>query len=229
MNSVGRNPWWSMWAWPITTASRSSKLMLSQSRRGYASRPDASPGLMPQSSITLLSGVTTRKHDLPTCFTPPRQNSITSSRLVAHCGRGETSDGSLLPLPFSDTLPTTSEPLNSRLPSFCRKSVLSLAELFKVEWMVLMLVEGMWGERRVCAIQPVLWAICTIIAGSMASCLLTSSTTSPVASSQNTAETCTSFGKSFATAWRVLSSGRRTDGSVRIMNLFFRVFESDDK
>ena len=41
---------------------------------------------MPQSSITLVSGVTTTKQDLPTCLTPPRQNSITSSLLADHDG-----------------------------------------------------------------------------------------------------------------------------------------------
>src|SRR5215212_2481947 len=73
-----------MCAWLITTASRSSRSKLNQSSRGYASRPDISPGFIPQSSITFVSGVTTTKQDLPTCLTPPRQNNITSSLLADH-------------------------------------------------------------------------------------------------------------------------------------------------
>src|SRR5437763_4146955 len=68
----------------MITASRSSKLKLNHSKRGYAFNPEVSPGLIPQSNITLLSGVTTIKQDLPTCFTPPRQNSITSSLFIGH-------------------------------------------------------------------------------------------------------------------------------------------------
>src|SRR5215203_5586100 len=111
---------------------------------------------MPQSSITLVSGVTTTKQDLPTCLTPPRQNSITSSLLADH-------DGGLLDRPsavsvavvvvpaiccccplrgdvvsFMLKLLTISDSRNTRLPSFCRNSVLSLAELFSVECSVLM-------------------------------------------------------------------------------------------
>src|SRR5215211_9147748 len=135
---------------------------------------------MPQSSITLVSGVTTTKQDLPTCLTPPRQNSITSSLLADH-------DGGLLDRPsvvsvvvvvvaavccccccplrgggvvsFALKLLTIRDSLNTRLPSFCRNSVLSLAELFSVECSVLMLDEGICGERLVCAIHPVDWAI----------------------------------------------------------------------
>src|SRR5215218_892219 len=130
---------------------------------------------MPQSSITLVSGVTTTKQDLPTCLTPPRQNSITSSLLADH-------DGDLLDRPsvvsvvvvaavccccplrggvvsFELKLLTIRDSLNTRLPSFCRNSVLSLAELFSVECSVLMLDEGICGERLVCAIHPVDWAI----------------------------------------------------------------------
>src|SRR5215213_231089 len=132
---------------------------------------------MPQSSITLVSVVTTTKQDLPTCLTPPRQNSITSSLLADH-------DGGLLDRPsvvsvvvvvaavcccccplrggvvsFALKLLTIRDSLNTRLPSFCRNSVLSLAELFSVECSVLMLDEGICGERLVCAIHPVDWAI----------------------------------------------------------------------
>src|SRR5215204_2075784 len=137
---------------------------------------------MPQSSITLVSGVTTTKQDLPTCLTPPRQNSITSSLLADH-------DGGLLDrlsvvsvvvvvvvvvaavccccccclrggvVSFALKLLTIRGSLNTRLPSFCRNSVLSLAELFSVECSVLMLDEGICGERLVCAIHPVDWAI----------------------------------------------------------------------
>src|SRR5829696_7503845 len=130
---------------------------------------------MPQSSITLVSGVTTTKQDLPTCLTPPRQNSITSSLLADH-------DGGLLDRPsvvsvvvvvvaaicccccccccplrgggvvsFALKLLTIRDSLNTRLPSFCRNSVLSLAELFSLECSVLMLDEGICGERLVCA------------------------------------------------------------------------------
>src|SRR5215210_3421436 len=134
---------------------------------------------MPQSSITLVSGVTTTKQDLPTCLTPPRQNSITSSLLADH-------EGGLLDRPsavsvvvvvvaavcccccfcllggvvsFALKLLTIRDSLNTRLPSFCRNSVLSLAELFSVECSVLMLDDGIWGERLGCAIHPVDWAI----------------------------------------------------------------------
>jgi hypothetical protein len=65
--------------------------------------------------------------------------------------------------------------------------------------------------------------------GSIDSGLLTSRTTSPVASSQKTAETETSFGSNLTTACLVCSSGRRTDVSVLIMNLFLRVFESEER
>src|SRR5919109_1423293 len=132
-------------------------------------------------------------------------------------------------LPFPLTPLTTSDPLNTRLPSFCRNSVLSFAELFSVECSMLMLDEEMCGERLVCAIQPVDWAIWTSILGSIASGLLTSSTTSPVASSQNIADTCTSFGNSFTTVCLVWSSGSLTERSVRIINLFFKFFDNDDK
>src|SRR5919197_2667788 len=146
-----------MCAWLITTASRSSRSKLNQSSRGYALSPEISPGLMPQSSITLLSGVTTIKHDLPTCLTPPRQNSITSSLLVDH-DWGLADLGSLMAvvtaaffcccrlcmlLLFPFMFLTTSDPLNTRLTSFCRNSVLSFAELFSVECRMLMLDEGM--------------------------------------------------------------------------------------
>src|SRR5215204_618481 len=95
---------------------------------------------MPQSSITLVSGVTTTKQELPTCLTPPRQNSITSSLLADH-------DGGLLDRPsvvsvavvvvpaiccccccplrgdvvsFVLKLLTIRDSLNTRLPSSCR-------------------------------------------------------------------------------------------------------------
>ena len=54
-------------------------LKLNQSSLGKASRVETSPGLIPQSRMTLLSGVTTKKQDLPTCLTPPKQNNRTSS------------------------------------------------------------------------------------------------------------------------------------------------------
>src|SRR5918998_536343 len=116
---------------------------------------------MPQSSITLVSGVTTTKQDLPTCLTPPRQNSITSSRLVDHdlglLARGSPATaesiaaavcccccccrrGGIASFPL--TLLTTRDSRNTRLPSFCRNSVLSFAELFRVECKVLMLDDG---------------------------------------------------------------------------------------
>jgi hypothetical protein len=63
----------------MTTASISPRSKLNQSSRGYAEIPNGSPGLMPQSSIILLSEVTTMKHDLPTCLTPPRQKITISS------------------------------------------------------------------------------------------------------------------------------------------------------
>src|SRR4051812_9472361 len=125
--------------------------------------------------MTLLSGVTTIKHDLPTCFTPPRQKSITSSLLVDQdWGLGESGSTSACwrPLPFSFPLPTIRDPLKTRLPSFCIKSALSFADALSVEWMVLMLVEGIWGDRLVCAIHPVDCAICTTMFGSIASGLL---------------------------------------------------------
>src|SRR5919197_1412891 len=158
----------------MITASSSSKLKLNQSKRGYAFNPKLSPGLIPQSSITLLSGVTTIKHDLPTCLTPPRQKSMTSSLLVVQ-DWGFAEPGSLIvccwccALTFPFPLPTTRNPLNIRLPSFCIKSVLSFADPLRVEWMILMLVDGMWGDRLVCAIHPVDCAICTIIFGLIAS------------------------------------------------------------
>src|SRR5919197_3812726 len=104
----------------MITASSSSKLKLNQSKRGYAFNPKLSPGLIPQSSITLLSGVTTIKQDLPTCFTPPRQKSITSS-LFDERYLGFPVGGSMAvtwcePFPFP-LLPTTSEPLKIRLPN----------------------------------------------------------------------------------------------------------------
>src|SRR5215216_6181808 len=134
---------------------------------------------MPQSSITLVSGVTTTKQDLPTCLTPPRQNSITSSLLADHEGglldRPSAVSGVVVVLAavcccccclwrgvvvsFPFKLLTIRDSLNTRLPSFCRNSVLSLAEPFSVECSVLMLDEGICGERRVCAIHPVDWAI----------------------------------------------------------------------
>src|SRR4051812_32395674 len=125
---------------------------------------------MPQSSITLVSGVTTTKQDLPTCLTPPRQNSITSSLLIDHDGGllDRASVGSVavvvviicccccclrgcvvVVVSFPLTLLTIRDSLNTRLPSFCRNSVLSLAELFSVECSVLMLDEGICGERLV--------------------------------------------------------------------------------
>src|SRR5919198_5847050 len=167
----------------MTTASKSSRSKLNQSSRGYALSPEISPGLIPQSSITLLSGVTTIKHDLPTCLTPPRQKSITSS-LLADQSWGFAEPCSLVVAcryvaPFPLPLPITSDPLKIRLPSFCIKSVLSFADPLSVEWMMLMLVDGMWGERLVCAIHPVDCAIRTTMLGSIASGLLTSSTTSP--------------------------------------------------
>src|SRR5919201_4294614 len=96
----------------MITASSSFKLKLNQSKRGYAFNPKLSPGLIPQSSITLLSGVTTMKQDLPTCLTPPRQNSMTSSLLIGHdCCCGDLTLGSVvmicccLPCLFSSELP----------------------------------------------------------------------------------------------------------------------------
>src|SRR6266498_3896801 len=65
--------------------------------------------------------------------------------------------------------------------------------------------------------------------GVIASGLLTSKMTSPVASSQNTADTTTSFGSSFATVNLVCSSGNLIEGSVLMTNLFFSVLDSDDK
>src|SRR5438874_188132 len=138
-----------MCAWLMITASRSSKLKLNQSKRGYAFNPKASPGLIPQSNITLLSGVTTIKQDLPTCLTPPRQNNITSSLLIGHdcCGGGLVLGSvviicccrSCLLCLFSSELPFMPLMFNIRgfrkilFPSSRKNTVLSLAEFFNVE------------------------------------------------------------------------------------------------
>src|ERR687891_2924408 len=145
----------------MITASSSSRLKLNQSKRGNAFNGSGSAGLIPQSNITLLSGVMTIKQDLPTCLTPPRQNSVTSS-LLADQDWGLLNRGSLVAVvvivvvcccccccccrrgtvSFPLTLLTTRGSLNTRLPSFCINSVLSFAELFNVECSMLMLDEG---------------------------------------------------------------------------------------
>src|SRR5581483_8613254 len=92
-----------------------------------------------------------------------------------------------------------------------------------------MIYDGRFGESRVWATQPVDFATSMTISGVTASGLLTSRITSPVASSQNTAETNTSFGSNLTTDLLVSSSGILIDGSVRTTNLFFKVFERFDK
>ena len=72
-------------------------------------------------------------------------------------------------------------------------------------------------------------AISTTISGLTTSGLLTSRTTSPVASSQNTAETKTSLGSNLTTAFLVSSSAILIEGSVRITNLFFRLLDREDR
>src|SRR3712207_8818188 len=62
---------------------------------------------------------------------PPRSTLFPYTTLF----RSRGGIASLLPL----TLLTTRDSLNTRLPSFCRNSVLSFAEVFKVECKVLML------------------------------------------------------------------------------------------
>ena len=80
----------------------------------------------------------------------------------------------------------------------------------------------MWGERLKCAIQPVASAILMIVSELTDSGLLTSRTTSPVASSQNKADTTTSLGNILDTIDLVSSSLSRIDWSVLTMNLFFK-------
>jgi hypothetical protein len=53
--------------------------------------------------------------------------------------------------------------------------------------------------------------------------------TSPVASSQNTAETETSLGSNLTTYSLVLSSDFLIDTSVLITNLFLSVFDKEDR
>ena len=107
--------------------------------------------------------------------------------------------------------------------------LLSFAEPFRVECIVLILAEGIWGESLVLASQPVEDAISIINAGVIASGLLTSNITSPVASSQNAAERDTFFGTSLKTVDLVESSEIRMLGSVRITNLFFIVLERPER
>ena len=72
MHNAGKNPVWSKWACPITTASSSSNVISNESSRGYESIGERAPGLIPQSTKILLSGVDNSIEDLPTCPKPPR-------------------------------------------------------------------------------------------------------------------------------------------------------------
>src|SRR6185312_1670575 len=119
--------------------------------------------------------------------------------------------------------------LNILFPKVCRNILRSLAEFFRFEWITLMLVEGIWGERNVCAIQPVFSAISMNIVGVMSSGWLTSKTTSPVASSQQTADMLTPLGSIFKIVERVSSSDNLIDGSVLIMNLFFNDLDREER
>jgi len=107
--------------------------------------------------------------------------------------------------------------------------LLSLAEPFKVECIVLILADGICGESLVRASQPVEDAISIINVGVIASGLLTSKITSPVASSQKAADSDTFFGTIFKTVDLVKSSETRMLGSVRITNRFFIVLERPDR
>ena len=67
-------------------------------------------------------------------------------------------------------------------------------------------------------------AISTTNSGLTTSGLLTSRTTSPVASSQKTAETKTSLGSNLTTAFRVSSSAILIEGSVPNHKSLFQTF-----
>ncbi len=105
----------------------------------------------------------------------------------------------------------------------------SLEEFFNIECIFFMLFDGIWGDRLVCAIQPVSFAICKNISAVIPSGLFTSKTTSPVASSQNSTVIRISFGNILLMALRASSSESLMDGSVLIMNLFFIDFERAER
>ena len=67
------------------------------------------------------------------------------------------------------------------------------------------------------------------IVGVMCSGWLTSKTTSPVASSQKTADMLTPLGSIFKMVERVSSSDNLIDGSVLIMNLFFNDLDKEER
>ena len=82
MNSAGRNPMWSRWAWLMITASSSLSWTSAQSSLGYASQSFLEPGWMPASRRTLLSEVSTRKQDRPTSCPAPRHFIVICSDVV---------------------------------------------------------------------------------------------------------------------------------------------------
>ncbi len=203
MQRVGKNPVWSRWACPITTASRSSSVIFSESNLGYASIGDFAPGFTPQSIKILLSGVDSNIEDRPTWPNPPKVKRETSD-LWASLGRKISS-------PIS---------LNCLL--------LSVDDCLRVALMVCMVLDGTVVAFLTRIFQPV-FSVTSAWLNSLAfrwssHGLFASTDTSPVAVSKMVPWRLASSGTQSVIIFLASSSGFLIDSSVRITIRFLIIF-----